>query len=157
MCENMFVTNNWGKNIKKVMGCGNISFYPDNVFFTGTEVSMNFKGPFFLVSVLSLQLSHFSPFDVKLYSCEMCCLDMAASQNLITHVKSPWVKTSCVTSGDHIMFYFWTALAVASLLDNKWPNLFLIHYSFINIKFILYTKDLFGSFKISVLSNKGKR
>lgn len=64
------------------------------------------QGFFPLCSVLHSTSVSLSLSDVKADSRETCCLDMAASQNLITHVKSPLPITSCATLVDHIMFLF---------------------------------------------------
>lgn len=94
-----------------------ISFHPVIIFCIGTESQVLCSFSALSSSSLLLPLTSNS---------KTHCLDVAALQNLITHVKSPLPITSCVTPVDHIMFLFLLLLWPPSVYYTINPTLIFI-------------------------------
>lgn len=100
------------------------------VFCTGTESRWNMRSLFFLSPILTPTLSPSSPIWRQTQRQQNTQLDVAASQNLITHVKSPLPITSCVTPVDHIMFLFLYSFGHGQSITQHKPPLFSFSWSF---------------------------
>lgn len=99
------------------------------VFCTGTESRWNMRSLFFLSPILTPTLSPSSPLWRQTQRQQNTQLDVAASQNLITHVKSPLPITSCVTPVDHIMFLFLYSFGHGQSITQHKPPLFSFSWS----------------------------